>query len=96
MSTIVTNVDEIKMIINQAVKEVIQSVLPGLVKEANAKPWLTKSELKKKTGWSDRRIQYLRESKQIPFSQTGRSVLYDNQGVEAFLRAHQIKVRDRS
>ena len=95
MSTIVTDADQIKSLIQEAVREAVESELPALVRKATQKQWLTRDELQELTGWSYRTIQHLRDSRQIPFSQHGRKILYPAAGIERFLKEHKIKPKEQ-
>ncbi len=90
MSTIVVDLDTIRDMIREAVRDVIAAELPALVENAVRKPWLTKIEIQEWTGWSDRTLQHLRDTRQIPFTQHGRKILYPTRGIEAFLKAHRV------
>lgn len=96
MSTIVTDIPTIERLVRQAVAEAVDRTLPGLVRRATSKRVLTKSELKAETGWSDRRIQYLRDTKQIAFIPHGRSFLFPREGLDAFYERNRIRVQDGS
>lgn len=90
MSAIVTDEACIRAIIADAVREALKEELPELVEEATRKEWLTREEVKDLTGWSDRTLQHLRDTRQIPFSQHGRKILYPTEGVLSFLDAHRV------
>ena len=91
MAAIVTDPDQISEIIERIIKQALEHHLPPLIKRVARKPWLTKQELKELTGWSNRTIQHLRDTKQIPFSQHGRKILYPTEQIEQFLKDHSIK-----
>ena len=84
---------ELQEAIRDAVKEQIRELVPEIIREAVAKPWLTKDELIHLTGWKPRTIQYLRDSRQIPFSQHGYKILFPRKGILEFLEANHIKPR---
>lgn len=94
MSTIVTDAAAIERIVGESVRRAMESALPPLVRAATQKPWLTKADLKALTGWSDRTIQHLRDTRQIPFSQHGRKITYPTDGIEAFLQANGVPARE--
>ncbi len=95
MSVIVTDVDQIRSLIQEAVRDAVESELPDLVRKATQKKWLTRDELRELTGWSYRTIQHLRDSRQIPFSQHGRKIVYPTAGIEQFLGEHKIKPKNQ-
>lgn len=90
---IVTDESVLNRLVNQAVSHALEEHLPRLVRKATRRPWLTKEDLKEMTGWSDRTIQHLRDTRQIPFAQHGRKILYPAEGIEQFLRNHHILPR---
>ena len=85
--------NDLEQIVNNAVTAAIAEAIPGAIRKATIKPWLTKDDLIDLTGWSDRTITHMRQSRQIPFSQHGRKILYPADGIEAFLRDNRIKTR---
>lgn len=90
-TVIVTTESTLEKVFEKLFDKKIESSLPELVKEATAKPWLTKEELIELTGWSSRTIQHMRDSRQIPYSKHGRKILYPRKGILEFLEAHHIK-----
>jgi len=95
MSVIVTDVDQIRSLIQEAVRDAVESELPDLVRKATQKKWLTRDELRELTGWIYRTIQQRRCSRQIPFSQHRRKILYPTAGIEQFLKGHKIKPKNQ-
>lgn len=93
MHSIVTDNQTIKDLIQEAVQNALRNELPGVVRRATQKPWMTRDQLKDLTGWSDRTLQHLRDSGQIPYSQHGRKILYPSDGIMEFLDAHRIEPR---
>lgn len=90
-NVIVTTTTELEKIFSKLFEKKLNETLPGMVKEATAKPWLTKDELIELTGWSSRTIQHMRDSNQIPYSKHGRKILYPRKGILEFLEDHHIK-----
>jgi hypothetical protein len=96
MSSIVTDENRIRAFVTEAVKDALEQELPSLVKQATRKEWLTREEVKDLTGWSDRTLQHLRDTRQIPFAQHGRKILYPTEGFFDFLEAHRIEPRSEA
>ncbi|MCC5908007.1 MAG: helix-turn-helix domain-containing protein [Balneolaceae bacterium] len=90
-SVIVTTETALEKVFSKLFEKKINEALPELVKEATAKPWLTKEELMDLTGWSSRTIQHMRDTKKIPYSKHGRKILYPRKGIMEFLEAHHIQ-----
>lgn len=93
MNTYIPTRSELEQIIQDAVADSMRTVVPEIVEEIAAKPYLTKEELKSLTGWSPRTIQNLRDTRQIPFTQHGKKILYPRKGIMDFLKANHIKPR---
>ena len=91
MNTYIADKEEFQSTIKKAVSDAISELVPLLVRKATAKEFLTKQELMKLTGWSSRTIQNLRDTRQIPFSQHGRKILYPYTGIMQFLKENNIK-----
>jgi hypothetical protein len=91
MNTYISTREELESIISNAVQNSISELVPALVRKATAKEFLTKAELMELTGWSSRTIQNLRDTRQIPYSQHGRKILYPYTGIMAFLKENHIK-----
>ena len=88
---IVSTIEDIESIFSKLFDKKVNETLPELVKEATAKPYLTKEELMDLTGWSSRSIQNLRDTNQIPYSKHGRKILYPRDGIMKFLEDHHIQ-----
>lgn len=93
MQVIITEPDQLRSLVQEAVCDVVREVLPRLVREATRKEYLTPEEVKELTGWSDRTLQHLRDTRQLPFVQHGRKILYPTEEVEAFMGRHLVRAR---
>ena len=82
---------ELEHYFDKRVRDILKEEIPKLLKDLGKKEWLTKEELMKLTGWSGRTIQHMRDSRQIPYSQHGRKILYPRQGILEFLEEHYIE-----
>lgn len=82
---------ELEQYFDKHVRQILRDEIPKLIKGLGKKEWLTKEELIKLTGWSGRTIQHMRDTKQIPYSQHGRKILYPREGIMEFLKSHSIK-----
>lgn len=82
---------ELEQYFDKHVRQILKEEIPKLLKDLGKKEWLTKEELMTLTGWSSRTIQHMRDSKQIPYSQHGRKILYPREGILEFLEDHYIK-----
>ncbi len=93
MNTYITSREELERIIDQSIKKSIENSVPGIIRRATSKEFLTKDELIKLTGWSSRSLQNLRSTRQIPFSQHGKKILYPYDGILEFLESNHNKPR---
>ena len=91
MNTYITSKEELQSIVSKAIQDTVSELIPVLVRKATAKEFLTKEELMELTGWSSRTIQNLRDTRQIPYSQHGRKILYPYDGIIEFMKANHIK-----
>jgi hypothetical protein len=75
------------------IRQAIKQELSEQLSQAFAKPYLTRDELQALTGWSIRTIQYLRSTRQIPFTQHGRKILYPTAGIREFLKSNELSAK---
>lgn len=85
--TLVQNLvsDAVRAEVQTAVEAALTGTLPAIIRRAALPAFLTKRELAELTGWSIRKIDYLRAQRRIPFIRHGRTVLFPTAEVEAFL-----------
>ena len=95
-SVIVTTEEQLRGVVASVLREVVSEALPPLVRRATSKDWLTREEVKELTGWSDRTLQHLRDTRQLHFAQHGRKIVYPADGVEEFLRSNRVAARRAS
>jgi excisionase family DNA binding protein len=95
MQVVTVTPDELSELVQQAVEKSVTKHVPGLLRRATKKPFLTVDELSQLTGWSRRTIQYLRDSRQLPFIQDGRRILFDTDEVELYLGSRKIPARGK-
>jgi hypothetical protein len=87
---VVTDLATIRIEIRDAIHRAFEDAIPSIVKKVTAKDWLTKDEVLEMTGWSSRTLQYMRTSRQIPFSKHNRKIMYPSAGIEQFLKDHNV------
>jgi excisionase family DNA binding protein len=87
--------EELSKLIDEAVERSVTKHIPELLRQAVRKPFLTTDELCELTGWSRRTVQYLRDSRQLPFYQDGRRILFDTSEIEGYLRSRRIPARGK-
>lgn len=73
-------------VVGDAVRAHVAGAVADGVRRALQKEFLTGAEVCEWTGWSPRKLAYLKADRSIPYVQHGRSVLYPREAVEAFLK----------
>lgn len=96
METIVlTSQDALNTIVRDAVATALKDTLPLAVRQATTKPYLTKKELMKLTGWSSRQVEYKKAKAQLPFIRRGRLVLFPTDEVYAYLEEGRVAAKEK-
>ncbi|PAU95369.1 hypothetical protein CK503_04020 [Aliifodinibius salipaludis] len=90
MNVFIPTKEEFEEAIYKAVRKVMREEMPALIRKATRKKWLTTNDVMDMLQCSRRQVQYLRDSRQIPFSQNGRTIRYDIEDVEAFLNGGKV------
>jgi helix-turn-helix protein len=75
--------EELETILRRQIDDAL-STAPALRKE-DKKVFLTNSETSELIGWSLRQLAYKRASGDLPYIKRGRTVLYRQEDIEAFL-----------
>ena len=78
-----------------AFEQALTSSLPDILRRAQLPPYLTKHQLCELTGWSARKIDYLKAKRSIAFVQRGRSILFPTAEVEAYLNEGFVPARSK-
>lgn len=91
MNVFIPTKEEFEEAILRAVRKVMREEMPELVRKATRKKWLTTNDVMEMLQCSRRQVQYLRDSRQIPFSQNGRTIRYNVEDVEDFLNESMVK-----
>jgi excisionase family DNA binding protein len=95
MQTVVLTPTELTELIENAVEKSVSRHIPEAIRNATKKYFLTVDELSQLTGWSRRTIQYLRDSRQLPFYQDGRRILFSTAEIEKYLESKKITARGK-
>ena len=82
--------EDLQEFIRNAVKETVNESLPGAIRKATRKKWLTTDEVMDILQCSRRHIQHLRDSGRLLYRQNGRSIRYDIDEVEAYLNKGKV------
>lgn len=86
----ITFSDELLNEFTKAIKEAVKEELPKY-QNSFQKDWLSTEEVMEMLNVSRRTIQNYRDEGKIPYTQSGRKILYPLDGVEEFLRKNMIK-----
>ncbi|MEX2437322.1 MAG: helix-turn-helix domain-containing protein [Candidatus Paceibacterota bacterium] len=87
--------EELEQLIKKAVKQAFEQFMPQAIRQASRKKWLNSNELMELLNCSRRHLQYLRDSKQIPYVQNAKTIRYDMDDVEDFLSKHKVPSRKK-
>lgn len=77
--------EELEATIRKAVFETIKESLPSIIRKATRKKILTSAEVMEILQISRPKLQYLRDSGQLPYKQNRRTIRYSIDEVEDFL-----------
>ena len=82
--------------IRPIVREALADQLPEQVRRALAKPYYTVQEVMDLCGWSRRKVDYLRERREVEFIKRGRTVLFPAQAIHDYLDAGRVPARKKT
>lgn len=94
-TVIVTSRDALQDAVTEALKSALDQHLPEAIQRATSKPYLTKPELMKLTGWSSRQVEYKKSRREIPFVRQGRLVLFPTDEIYAYLNQGYVPPRTK-
>ena len=77
--------DELQEAISKEVRDALMDVLPDAIREAKQKEWLDTADVMELLQCSRRHVQHLRDSGQIVYHQTGRTIRYKYSDITAYL-----------
>lgn len=92
---VVASPEDLRSLVEQAVSNALKRALPEAVRQATAKPYLTKQELMELTGWSARQVEYKKSKRHIPFIRQGRLVLFPTEAVYDYLEEGRVPAKDK-
>ena len=78
------------------VRRAVEDALPAVVRRAALPRYLSKAELAELTGWSPRKVDYLRERGRLPYVKVGRSVRFRTDDVERLLDEARVEARSKA
>lgn len=90
---IVSDAATIAAALGPEIRATLTEWLPALIKQAVSKPWLTRQEVVELTGLSPRQLSYLRATRQVTFSQRGRTILYETESIYRLIEAGKVTAR---
>ena len=85
-------------LVKQALEEVaptlitkaLEECLPAVLRRASLPVYLDKKQLMELTGWSARKVEYVKAERRLPFIRRGRTVLFPTDAVEEFFEAGRV------
>ena len=90
---ILTSRKDLEATVATAVADALKAALPEAVERATRKPFLTKAELMKLTGWSSRQVEYKKSKRELSYVRRGRLVLFPTAEVYAYLDEGRVPAR---
>ncbi len=87
---------QIEDILKKTIDKAVKDSYSDLEKIILSNQYYTKEEVLKMTGWSERTLQNLRDTKQITYSQHGRKILYPVKGILEFLDRNTVTPNSNS
>jgi 3-methyladenine DNA glycosylase Tag len=81
---------ELREAISKEVRDTVLDVLPAAIREAKQKEWLDTADVMDMLQCSRRHVQHLRDSEQIIYHQTGRTIRYKYQDITAYLNEGKV------
>lgn len=97
METLVlTSQDALNAVVQEAVQSALRQALPEAVRQATTKPYLTKKELMRLTGWSSRQVEYKKSKAELPYIRRGRLVLFPTDEVYSYLEEGRVPAKAKS
>ncbi len=95
MNTFIPDQETLERIISRTVKSTVNKALPEAIRKAKRKQWLTTDDVMEMIQCSRRHVQYLRDENLIEFHQTGRTIRYNIEAVEAYLNNGKVKSKSK-
>lgn len=82
--------DELQEAISKEVRDTVLELLPQAIREASRKEWLDTADVMEMLQCSRRHVQHLRDSEQIIYHQTGRTIRYKYSDIVAYLNEGKV------
>lgn len=80
--------------VEAGIRKALVGPVADAIRRAMLPPYLTRQQLAELTGWSLRKIDYLKAARRIPFIRRGRTVLFPTAEVEEYLMEGYVPARD--
>ena len=87
-----TEEEQVKLL-EKVVTRILDERLPAIIRKATRKQWLTNKEASTFLSCTIRHLQNLRDTKQLQFSQNGKTIRYHIDDLEAYLNRGMVKAR---
>jgi hypothetical protein len=81
---------ELKEAISKEVRDTVLDVLPDAIRAATRKEWLDTADVMEMLQCSRRHVQHLRDSEQLDYYQTNRTIRYKYSDVIAYLNEGKV------
>lgn len=90
MQTFITDKETLLDVVERAVQRAVQTHLPQAIRVGTRKKWLNSEEAQDYLNCSRRHLQYLRDSKSLRFSQSGRTIRYSVDDLDDYLVTNRV------
>lgn len=88
--------DTVADAVEPAIEAALTRCLPEILRRAQRPALLDKKGVVELTGWSPRKVEYLKSKRAIPYIRRGRSVWYRTEDIEAYLDEGYVPARERT
>lgn len=86
--------EAVREVAPQLIGEALEQHLPEIIRRAALPVYLDKPRLMELTGWSSRKVDYMRSRRQIPYVRRGRSILFVTADVEKYLMEGYVPAKE--
>jgi len=87
---VVAEGDTLRDAVADVVRDAMVDAVPDAIQEAQKSKWLHRDEVKDQYGLTDRQLQYLRDEKEVTYTQRGRRIWYLRKSVEKYFEEGRV------
>lgn len=90
MKIILTTEEELEKIIERVTRNVLNEIMPDIIRKATRKEWLTTEDVMEYLQCSRRHVQHLRDTNRLTYTQSGRTIRYHINDVLEYLNRGKV------